>query len=527
MDGLAGHTILVVEDEPTILLDLTRALEFENARVVSGSHHADDAAISAAVLDGALPHVADRLTERKLPFLFCSGRRADEFARWPHSPLLSKPASAKAIVDSLIGLLLPDKAVDPETPPPFPASLLPSDLVITEALRDRPTKPDNGLAEVDAFHDLAEIIMRSRSAAVRRFPEFAMRLCDAGSAGWSRLRNNEVGDAFFSWDGLAGIFAPYAGGSTPRTFSPCGLCLDAGKTILVSRPERYFTYLEAVEKPIAEILIVPVYDTGGVALGTLWVAHHDHKRFDARDAWSIEQLSVQLVLALQLIDDAKAHDREIARNVALVRDADHRMRNTLQSVASLLNLQARSCQVPKARAVLEDAGARLSLFGTVHELLSKAADDNRAVDLGLIVERLVTALRAAKFADDKIISLIAVADSVLLDPNTALSVSLLINEAIVNAYKHAYPIGGGEIFVRVTRNANGGLRVGIQDDGVGIPPTSERGLGMTLMRSFASQVGGELLIHSDRTGTSICLHVDQDAISRVRSTATDDAEFSS
>jgi two-component sensor histidine kinase len=526
MDGLAGHTILVVEDEPTILLDLTRALEFENARVVSGSHHADDAAISAAVLDGALPHVADRLTERKLPFLFCSGRRADEFARWPHSPLLSKPASAKAIVDSLIGLLLPDKAVDPETPPPFPASLLPSDLVITEALRDRPTKPDNGLAEVDAFHDLAEIIMRSPSAAVRRFPEFAMRLCDAGSAGWSRLRSNGPVRSF-SWDSLAGIFAPYAGGTTPRAFSPCGLCLDSGKTMLVSRPARHFTYFEAVEEPVAEILIVPVYDTDGVVLGTLWVAHHDHKRFDAHDARAIEQLSVQLVLALKLIDDAKAHDREIARNVALVRDADHRIKNTLQSVASLLNLQARSCQVPKARAVLGEAGARLSLFGTVHELLANTTDDDRAVDLSIIVERLVTALRAAKSSDEPPISLIAVADSVLLDPNIALPVSLLINEAVVNAYKHAYPDGTGEIFVRVARNADGGLRVGIQDDGVGIPPISEHGLGMTLMRSFASQVGGELLIHSDSTGTSICVHLDQDSISPVRSAVTDDAEFSS
>jgi two-component sensor histidine kinase len=523
MAGLVGRTILVVEDEPAILLDLTRALESQNARVVFGSQHADDGAISAAVLDGALPHVADSLTKRNLPFLFCSGRGADEFVRWPHSPLLPKPVSAQAVVDSLIALLQSDESADPIMEPSRPASLLPDDLVITEALRERPTKRDNGLAEVEAFHDLAEITMRSRSAAVRRFPEFAMRLCDAGSAGWSRLRNNEVGDAFFSWDALAGVLAPYVGGRTPRTFSPCGLCLDAGKTILVSRPERHFTYLEAFEASVAEILIVPMYDTSGVALGTLWVAHHDHKRFDAHDAWSIEQLSVQLVLALQLIDDAKAHDCEIARNVALARDADHRTRNALQSVASLLNLQARSCHVPKARAVLEDAGTRLSLYGTVHELLSKAADDNRAVDLGLIVERLVAALRAARFDDDKTISLIAVTDSVLLDPNTALSVSLLINEAIVNAYKHAYPTGGGEIFVRVARNADGGLRVGIQDDGVGIPPKSEHGFGMTLIRSFAAQVGGKLLIHSDSTGTSICLHVDQDANSLVRSLPLDDS----
>jgi two-component sensor histidine kinase len=519
MGGLIGHTVLVVEDEPTILLELTHALECESAQVVFGSHHVDDAAISAAVLDGALPDVADRLTERRLPFLFCSGRQADEFSRWPHSPLLSKPASAKAIVDRLIRLLRPGKLADPETVRLVPAYLLPSDLVITEALRERPTKPENGVEVVDAFHELAGIMMRSRSAAVRRFPEFAMRLCDAGSAGWSRLRKSEVGEAFFSWDGLAGAFAPYIGGSTPRSFSPCGLCLDAGKTILISRPERHFTYLEAIEESVAEILIVPVYDTSGVALGTLWVAHHDHKRFDARDAWAVEQLSVQLVLALQLIDDGKAHDREMARHVALVRDADHRMKNTLQSVASLLNLQARSCRLPEARTILEDAATRLSLFGTVHELLSNITDDNQTVDLGAIVERLVVALRAAKFNDEKTISLTAITESVLLDPSTALSIALLINEAIVNAHKYAYPTGGGEIYVRVARNADGELRVRIRDDGVGISPSTERGLGMTLIRSFAAHVGGKLEIASDGNGTSICLRVEQDAVSPVRSPA--------
>ncbi|WP_164304794.1 GAF domain-containing protein, partial [Streptococcus pneumoniae] len=85
--------------------------------------------------------------------------------------------------------------------------------------------------------------------------------------------------------------------------SPCALCLDAGRTILVSRPCEAFDYFNAAEQPLMEGLVVPLYDTGGLPLGTLWVVHHDAgKHFDAEDARLMEQLAVQLVLALKLRD---------------------------------------------------------------------------------------------------------------------------------------------------------------------------------------------------------------------------------
>ena len=92
-----------------------------------------------------------------------------------------------------------------------------------------------------------------------------------------------------------------------------------------------------------------------------------------------------------------------------------------------------------------------------------------------------------------------------MEPGIALPVALLVNEAITNAYKHAYPNGQeGEIFVRVARTANG-VRIGIQDDGVGLSPDVHEGaLGLSLMRSFASQLGGHLAVSSD-DGTSIQL----------------------
>lgn len=514
MTGLAGRTILVVEDELVILLDLKTALEQAGARVVSGPQHVDDRKLSAAVLDHAMPLLADLLTERTVPFVFYSGREPDDFARWPHAPVFTKPASPVAIVSSLVRLLEPEGRTRSEAAASRPSLMLPRDLLITDELRERRTRSNTSAGQVRAFHDLTELVMRSPDAVVQRLLDLAVDLCGAGSAGWSRLGRNAAGEEVFWWDVLAGEFAPHVGGTTPRNFSPCGLCVDAGKTILVSRPARAFTYFNDVDVPIVEALIVPVYDANRAALGTIWVVSHNDHKFDASDARAMEQLSAQLALALKLVADAKRQDQELSGQVALMQDANHRIKNTFQSIASLLNLQARSSPVPEARAAIEQAGTRLGVFGLVHEMLTSNRGDNRAVDIGEVIEKLVSALRATRFDSDRRISLRVHADPVLLEPGIALPVSLLINEAITNAYKYAYPGAlAGEIFVRVARTAAGGLRIGIQDDGVGFSPDSKGGLGLKLMRGFASQVGGELLVDSD-AGTTIQLTIDQLAAER-------------
>ena len=96
----------------------------------------------------------------------------------------------------------------------------------------------------------------------------------------------------------------------------------------------------------------------------------------------------------------------------------------------------------------------------------------------------------------------------MLPSRLAVPLALLINESITNAYKHAYPTGqSGAILVYLTRSADGELNVVIQDDGVGLPAGAREGaLGLRLIRSFASQLGGELVVQS-HSGVSIRLTI--------------------
>jgi two-component sensor histidine kinase len=195
----------------------------------------------------------------------------------------------------------------------------------------------------------------------------------------------------------------------------------------------------------------------------------------------------------------------VAANAALAQEADHRIKNTIQSVASLLMLQARSCTAAEASVALEDAARRLGVFISVHELLHSYGTRDRTVDLAEVVRTLAEALRAT-FSDR--VSLHVAADRVMVESRLAIPIALLVNEAATNAFKHAYADGEpGEICIRVARMAGSGVRIGIQDDGVGFSSDVRKGaLGLTLMRTLAAQLGGHLAVLSDQ-GTTVQLTI--------------------
>jgi len=225
------------------------------------------------------------------------------------------------------------------------------EVLITEELASRPRKAPNLEAEARAFRELSNLIVDNPKLAVVRFLELAIALCGAGSAGLSLLETDDLGHAHFRWDTLAGPFGVHKNGITQRDFSPCGLCLDAGHTILVNRPFHIFGYLNAVARPVLEGLIVPLYDTGRVPLGTIWIVHHDEQsRFDAGDARVMEQLAVQLVLALKVWrdrSDAAVNIEQVrslrAQNAGLI-DEGAFLRSVLESsgdCVKVLDLEGR------------------------------------------------------------------------------------------------------------------------------------------------------------------------------------------
>ena len=106
------------------------------------------------------------------------------------------------------------------------------------------------------------------------------------------------------------------------------------------------------------------------------------------------------------------------------------------------------------------------------------------------------------------VKLLVATDPVRLPPDEAIALALLANEAVTNAYKHAFPQrSGGRIAVTLRGSAGSMLTLQITDDGVGIAENpASAGMGLKIIRNFATQLGGALTISpADGSGTTIAL----------------------
>jgi two-component sensor histidine kinase len=445
------------------------------------------------------------------------------------------------------------------------AQLRAADLLITKALH-RCNAPVPSLdAELAAFCELSMVLAKDPQRVVRRFLEIVTTLCNAGTACLSLLRpSNESGQTAFRWEAVNGVWSQYEGTERPRSFSLCGLCLEEATTILVSHPAAVFECYQDLQPEVAEVLVLPLYDTARQPLGVVWVAHHDVSRFSAGDARMVERLVIQLSLALKLLQADREHGRALAwsesqrldlqtgnrelaaersrreaaeisesgvrkmltfKNAAML-EVDHRAKNTLQLVANLLALQARRTGSDAVRAELQEGYRRLHILARLHEQLYLNGGGAQDVSMAPLLSAVGEALQQSYAETSAHVTLKVAADQVTLAQEQAIPMALLVNELITNAYKHAFPPGlHGEITVTLTcvqqDAAADSVILQIADNGTGLRPNgSEGGFGQGLVRSFASYLGGTL-VYSEPTamGTAITLTMQRAAPTAVAAAA--------
>ncbi|WP_445253227.1 ATP-binding protein [Nostoc sp. 106C] len=189
------------------------------------------------------------------------------------------------------------------------------DILITEKLSRRNPRPANLLAENQALHVLARQLVNQPQTMLQNLVDITLELCSAGTVGVSLLEITPNKEEIFRWNVLAGALAEYVGDTTPRNFSPCGVCLDCGTPQLYSYPDRYFTYLQAANTPIVEGLVLPLI-ADNHALGTIWIMSHDEQRhFDSEDVRVMTSLADFAAAALLL--NQRQTQELLAKNVQL------------------------------------------------------------------------------------------------------------------------------------------------------------------------------------------------------------------
>jgi PAS domain S-box-containing protein len=182
----------------------------------------------------------------------------------------------------------------------------------------------------------------------------------------------------------------------------------------------------------------------------------------------------------------------------LLGEVHHRVKNNLQIVHSLLDLQSSRISDRAARDMLRDSQNRIRSMALIHQTLYQSKDFAK-VDFRHFLDSLVPTLVASYGANPDRIALSVEAAQILLPINAAIPCGLVVNELISNALKHAFPADRrGEIAVRLFADPSGKAVLSVADNGVGISEgidmTKTSTLGLQLVSLLADQLGGAISI---------------------------------
>jgi len=205
--------------------------------------------------------------------------------------------------------------------------------------------------------------------------------------------------------------------------------------------------------------------------------------------------------------------RDLRSREVLLREIHHCVKNNLQVVSSLFNLQQHAVEDARAQAVFLECQTQIQSMALVHEQIYQRAELDGVGAAGY-VESLVRYLAGVYEAEWRGVSVSVDAKGELrLDLDSAIPAAIIVNELVSNAFKHAFPDGRkGAVRVRVDLSAVGEAIIEVADDGVGFAasmaakaPDAPRSLGLDLVQALARQLRGELGFRDREGGGSVCL----------------------
>jgi len=202
-----------------------------------------------------------------------------------------------------------------------------------------------------------------------------------------------------------------------------------------------------------------------------------------------------------------------ARQELLMQEIHHRVKNNLQVVASLLNLQASRIRSPDARAEFQSARDRIRALATLHRHLYTQGEVHTINMRSFLVELCGQLFQAMGEAEGERISLSISAPELRMASDQAVPLALIVTEAVTNAVKYAFPAKrSGHIVVTLTQTDDA-LDLVVEDDGVGLPAGRAMtemgirdGIGLRLIRGFSRQLGATLVVEQEH-GTRYVVHM--------------------
>jgi two-component sensor histidine kinase len=287
--------------------------------------------------------------------------------------------------------------------------------------------------------------------------------------------------------------------------SPAGFALRTGKPVIsnhLENEERFRTPDVLASHGVRRAMNV-ILQGDGKPFGVLEVDSRSDDDFVEHDLAFLQGAANILGMAIERERYERYLKAAMSRHEVLLKEINHRVKNSLALVISMMRLQAREDDDPKITERLAEASARINAVARAHERLYQG-DDVETLDLGIYVEQVCEDLDEAM---SQLAIQIDAERGITVATDRAISSALIVAELITNAAKYAYDgQTAGKIRVRVARAENDSVLLSVSDEGAGLPegfdPLKVKGLGMRIISAFSQQLGGDVKVSSLSPGTA-------------------------
>jgi len=228
---------------------------------------------------------------------------------------------------------------------------------------------------------------------------------------------------------------------------------------------------------------------------------------NAREVFYAESGHKDILLEFDDVTGRRAIEREkeallkrskdlVGEKEVLLLEMQHRVANSLQIIANILSLKARSVASEESRQHLQDAYQRVMSVATLQQHIDTAARIDR-IEMAPYLSKLCDSLAASMIGDHNKISLKVVSDESAVPSSEAVSLGLIVTELVINALKYAFPKVGTDPVVLVSYETSGSnWQLLVSDNGVGKAGENndpvKDGLGTTLVKALAQQLGAKV-----------------------------------
>jgi len=299
--------------------------------------------------------------------------------------------------------------------------------------------------------------------------------------------------------------------------SPAGFALQTGKPVIsnhLENEQRFRTPELLIEHGIRRAMNV-ILQGDGSPYGVLEVDSRSEGEFSGHDIAFLQGAASILGMAIERQRSERNLKAALDRHQVLLKEVNHRVKNSLQIVTGMLHLQAGAVNDAKLSAHLAEASTRISAVGHAYERLSYDTDVEH-IDLGAYLKEVCA--DAVSMSSNCKLDFDA-APGIKLHTDRAIPLALIVNELVTNAAKYAFAHrSDGQIRVHVAQpDANTAL-VSVRDDGVGLPAGFDigksKGLGMRIVTALAKQLAAGVTQRTGTDGTEFALSVPLEGDSR-------------